>query len=124
METLCAYVHFTTIKIQSKRGIELEGGMYLNKTLSQLNINGKNLPINTFINTEYKDGKLSVEYSKFDERGLIFVIYMSDYGRILVMDKTMFESAFVQLFVLENYDKNLFEPVIVKPEIKIYKLKV
>lgn len=109
---------------QSKRGIELEGGMYLDKTLSQLNINGKNLPVNTFINTEYKDGKLSVEYSKFDERGLIFVIYMSDYGRILVMDKTMFESTFVQLFVLENYDKNLFEPVIVKPEIKIYKLKV
>lgn len=107
---------------KSERGIELGGGAYLDKSF--LNINGQKLPINTFIDTEYKNGKLSLEYFKFDERSRIFVIYMSDYNRLLILDKSMFESAFIQLFVLENYDKDLFEPVILTPKIKIYKLKV
>jgi undecaprenyl-diphosphooligosaccharide--protein glycosyltransferase len=31
---------------------------------------------------------------------------------------------YFQLFVLENYDKELFEPTILTPLAKIYKLKI
>lgn len=109
---------------KSERGIELGDGAYLDKTLNFLNISGKKLAINTFISTEYKDAKLNAHYSKIDERAWIYVIYMNDYNRLLILDKSMFESAFIQLFVLENYDKKLFEPVILTPLMKIYRLKV
>jgi len=35
----------------------------------------------------------------------------------------MYNSVFIQLFVFENYDKSLFEPVILNPLVKVYKLK-
>ena len=35
----------------------------------------------------------------------------------------MFNSTAIQLFVMEEYDKELFEPVIIRPEAKIYRLK-
>jgi len=49
---------------------------------------------------------------------------MRDYGRILILDKRMYNSAYIQLFVLENYDPNLFEPVILTPLSKVFKLKI
>jgi len=40
------------------------------------------------------------------------------------MDDTMPKTLYVQLMVLEEYDKNLFEPVTPVPQVKIYTLKV
>ena len=39
------------------------------------------------------------------------------------MDKAMYESAFVQMFFFENYDKSLYELVFSEKEAKVYKLK-
>ena len=47
---------------------------------------------------------------------------MKDYKRILIMDDLFFNSAFVQLFVFEN-GGGLFEPVILNPLVKVYKVK-
>jgi hypothetical protein len=48
---------------------------------------------------------------------------MKNYHQILVLDKRMYNSTFVQMFVLEKYDKDLFEPVIMTPLVKVFKLK-
>jgi len=40
-----------------------------------------------------------------------------------VMDSETFNSTYVQMFMLEKYDKNLFELVVSSPYSKIYKLK-
>jgi len=34
----------------------------------------------------------------------------------------MLSSAYIQLFALENYDKELFEPVLLNGAVKIYRL--
>jgi dolichyl-diphosphooligosaccharide--protein glycosyltransferase/undecaprenyl-diphosphooligosaccharide--protein glycosyltransferase len=47
---------------------------------------------------------------------------MKSYGKILIMDDRFFNSAFVQLFVFEN-GGGLFEPVILNPFVKVYKIK-
>ncbi|HHC11519.1 MAG TPA: peptide-binding protein, partial [Campylobacterales bacterium] len=44
--------------------------------------------------------------------GNICIVFMKSYGRVIVMDKATYNSAFVQMFILDNYDKNLFEEVI------------
>ena len=49
---------------------------------------------------------------------------MKSYNRFLVLDQKTLNSTYIQLFVFENYDKNLFEPVITSPLSKIYKLKI
>ncbi|MEO1923882.1 MAG: hypothetical protein ABGX25_05145, partial [Nautiliaceae bacterium] len=58
-----------------------------------------------------KDGKTVVRKQKLRDKGLNLVILQS-YGEGIIMDDYYYNSAFVQMFVFENYDKNLFEPVI------------
>lgn len=106
-------------------GILLTRGVILSDDGRQISINGVKINVNSFVQTEYgAQKKLNVKTHKFDESSDIFVIFMKNYGRILLLDKKLFNSAYIQLFVLENYDKSLFEPVILRPEAKIYKLKI
>ena len=53
----------------------------------------------------------------------VYVIYMVDYDRFILLDKEMFNSTFIQLYVLENYQNTPFEPVILDPTTKVYRLK-
>jgi len=52
------------------------------------------------------------------------VIYLKDYSRILVVDSNVYNSMFIQLFVLENYDANIYEKTILTPLVKVYRLKI
>jgi len=51
------------------------------------------------------------------------VIYMASYGSMLIVDDRTYDSLTIQLLVLENYDPKLFEPVMLTPYVKVYKLK-
>jgi undecaprenyl-diphosphooligosaccharide--protein glycosyltransferase len=67
--------------------------------------------------------KLNKTIHNIDNLADIYLIYMVDYGRFVIMDREMFNSSYVQLFVLENYADTPFEPVILDPAAKVYKLK-
>ena len=41
----------------------------------------------------------------------ISIIYIERFNRFLILDDEFLNSYFIQMYVLENYDKNLFEPV-------------
>lgn len=89
-----------------------------------LNFEGQKLPINTLYVTNYDEkGKLKVATNTIDSSSPLFIIVMKDYGRILILDETMLKSTYIQLYVLENYDRDLYEPVILSPVAKIYRLK-
>ena len=49
---------------------------------------------------------------------------MKDYNKFIVLENKMYSSTFIQMFVLENYDKSLFEAVILTPLVKVYKVKI
>jgi len=55
--------------------------------------------------------------------GTLCVVYLKSYNRVIIMDKETYNSAYVQMFMLGNYDKNLFELVVSSPYSKIYKIK-
>lgn len=83
----------------------------------------KRIPIKEIDLVGYeKNGKLFVKKDKLRENGLN-VIIMQSYGEALIVDDYYYNSTFVQMFVFENYDKNLFKPVILTPFMKIYKIK-
>ena len=54
----------------------------------------------------------------------VALIYMQAYNTFLVLDEAMFNASYIQLFVLENYDEKLFEPIILEPHAKVFKLKI
>ncbi|KIM03949.1 MAG: hypothetical protein KN64_09490 [Sulfurovum sp. AS07-7] len=51
------------------------------------------------------------------------VVYKSDSQTFYIMDSNTYNSAYIQMFLLGNYDKNLFELVVSSPYSKVYKLK-
>ena len=85
-------------------------------------IKGKQTPVNSYHYVQSLDGKLDTKSVTVDENAKICVVFLADYNRILLLDKKLFDSTFIQLFLFENYDKELFEPVVLDPTVKIYKL--
>jgi len=104
--------------------LDLGNGIALNKKNSMLRLGRSQIPLNSITITEYdKSGKLQVFKKELYPQSNIFMIVMKNYHQILVLDKRMYNSTFVQMFVLEKYDKDLFEPVIMTPLVKVFKLK-
>ena len=105
--------------------IFLGSGIVLNKKNATLTIGNKTVPIRRFVKTAYdKQGKLHVHEQLINFSSNFNVIYMSNYGTFLVVDEKTYNSTYIQLFVLEHYNKSLYEKVILSPSVKIYKLKI
>jgi len=80
-------------------------------------------PIKKIIVVGYKkDGSLDIKTQKIRKEGLNLVI-LSSYGSGMIMDDDYLNSAFIQMFVFDNYDKDKFVKVINSPWIKIYKIR-
>jgi dolichyl-diphosphooligosaccharide--protein glycosyltransferase/undecaprenyl-diphosphooligosaccharide--protein glycosyltransferase len=105
--------------------IHLGQGISFFKNTGMVKIGNKKVNLNKFIVTEYdKDKKLHVHSQKINFSGELILIYMKNYNRFLLVDKKIFNSAYIQLYVLENYDDTLYEPTILTPLVKIFKLKI
>ena len=90
-----------------------------------LTIQGEKLDIGREITVGYtKDNKLHKEQRIVHATGRYHVIFMSSYNNIMIVDDAYLNSMFVQMFVFENYDKDLFEPVTLDAMTKIYKVKI
>ncbi|MEE3776845.1 STT3 domain-containing protein [Campylobacter sp. CX2-4080-23] len=109
---------------QVKDGIALNNGIIISNDATYIDLNGQKFRVNSYIETKYDENmKLSKSIHNIDNLADIYLIYMVDYGRFILLDKEMFNSTFIQLYVLENYEKTPFEPVILDPTAKVYKLK-
>ncbi|WP_345993631.1 STT3 domain-containing protein [Sulfurimonas sp. HSL-1716] len=105
--------------------IYLQNGIAIGKSDAVVKMGNESVGINRFIKTWYaKDGKLQTDTKRFNVMSNLNVIYMASYGEFLIVDEATFNSLYIQLFVLEHYDKNLFEAVEMTPYAKIYKLKI
>ncbi len=104
--------------------IDLGNGVKLDKRGGVLHLGQNQVPIKRFVVSGYdKGGKLHKKVDEVNQNGLLSVIFMQSYGSFLVVDESLYNSLFIKLFVLEDYDKELFEPVIMSPYAKVYKLK-
>ena len=104
--------------------IDFGRGVYLDKSNSTIVIGKQVTPIKRFVKTVYsKNMKLQKDVKLLNTTSDINVIYMSNYNTFLVLDEKMYNSLYIQLMVLENPDKELFEEVILNPNVKVYKLK-
>jgi len=85
---------------------------------------GQEIPINAIYLVGYDNrGKVQVRSHKISSNGLVSVVFMKSYGQFLIVDQNILNSTYFQLFVFEQYDKNLYEPVVLTPFAKVYKIK-
>lgn len=111
--------------LQEENHIRLDNGILLSNDVSHISYGGARFAVNTYVRTAYDgQGRLQKDVYKINENAKLYVIFMEDYGRFLILDKEIFDSTYIQLFVLENYENTSFEPVILKPSAKVYKLKL
>lgn len=83
---------------------------------------GEKKPIHSWYKVNLKGGKTEITSKIIDENAKVRVVILLHYAVALLLDKKLFDSTFIQLFLFENYDKELFEPVVLDPTVKIYKL--
>ncbi len=104
--------------------IHLGSGIKVFKEGGAIQIGNQKIVLNSFITVGYnKDGRLQRHVQSLDPNSPISVIFMQTYKAFLVLDQNMLNSLFIQLFVLEEFDSELFEPSIMSPLVKVYKLK-
>lgn len=104
--------------------VELGSGISIIKDKNILKLGNQEIPIKSFYQVGYdQNKKLQVHEQHFASEGLN-VIYMASYGQFLVLDDFYLNSTYIQMFVFDRYDPNLFEQVLSDPMSKIYKLKM
>ena len=105
--------------------IQLGANIFLDKRTLDLIIEEKRAPIKRFVTTYYDSNlHLKKNVQLVNVFSNISVIYMKNYNTILLLDEAVYNSLYIQLFVLENYDKKLFEAVDLSPGAKVYRLKI
>ena len=109
---------------ETKESVLLGNGIVFDKANSTVKIQNQTLSLKRVVQTYYdKDMKLHKDTKLIDFGGKLNLIYMSAYKTFLLIDEKTYNSLYIQLMVLEEYDKNLFEQVIINPHAKVYKLK-
>ena len=105
--------------------ISLGNNIELLKNGGKIKVGNQEIPVGEFIVTEYRNGRtLNVSRQTLNFGANLSVIFMKSYNQFLVVDSKILNSTYIKMFVLEEYDKNLFEAVVLTPHAKVYKLKV
>jgi dolichyl-diphosphooligosaccharide--protein glycosyltransferase/undecaprenyl-diphosphooligosaccharide--protein glycosyltransferase len=104
-------------------GLKFANGMWMDMK-GYLHWSKKLIPLNSvYVGLYDKNGKYRVIKQPFNPNSNIIVVWYKPLNKVLILSTDMFNATYVQMFFLQNYDKNLFEPVILNPFVKIYKLK-
>jgi len=102
----------------------LANGIIIDSVKGEIVVGKKRVKIQYFDTTRMVGvGQTQVQSRLMHMDGNLCVVYMSSYQQIVVMDRKTYNSAYVQMFMLGKYDKNLFELVVSSPYSKIYKVK-
>ena len=104
--------------------VELENGIIYDMAKGTLQIGSETAKINKFDVVEYRPDGKSIRKSNIHYMdGTLCVVFMQSYNSFVVMDKETYNSAYVQMFMLDNYDKELFELVVSSPFGKTFRVK-
>jgi dolichyl-diphosphooligosaccharide--protein glycosyltransferase/undecaprenyl-diphosphooligosaccharide--protein glycosyltransferase len=119
------FIYQTNRFQDTKEFLNLDNGIGVDKQSGILKIGKQETPLKTFYFTAYDQaGKLVRQKQELHKDGRFSVVFMRSYNTFLVLDEEMINSSYIQLFVFENYDERYFEPVILDPSAKVFRLKI
>lgn len=109
---------------ESGESINLGKNIIIDKRNNTIRLGNQEVPLNTLYVTAYeRSGKLTIKKQLFNMTAPISIVFMKSYNKFLVLDQQTLNSTYMQLFVFENYNSDIFEPVILDPLAKVYRLK-
>jgi len=116
---------FPTVAIKNTKGIvSFQNGIEFDGKKGEIKIRKQKKNVKYFIVTQsMQKGGVQLQSQLYHADGEYAIIYMKSYSKFIIMDVKTFNSMYVQMFILEKYDKKLFELVVSSPYSKIYKLK-
>lgn len=90
-----------------------------------LHLGREEAPLKQFLTvTIDKKGTRKVETKVLHKEGELTLVFAKAYERFFLMDERMYNSLYVQMFLLGRYDPELFEPVVRSPWAMVYRLKI
>jgi len=105
--------------------INFGANVILDKQSNELKIGGKSIPVQTLYTVQYdKEQHVHTAKHLLNFSAHYSIIYMPSYHRFIICDNSYVDSLFIQMFVFEKYDVGKFEPTIMTPLAKVYKLKI
>lgn len=109
---------------QKEEILLLSNGIKIDLTHANVLLGKQTVPIISFdVVTLNKEFNAVVNHQALRMDGGLNVVYLKSYNQLIVMDPETYNSAYVQMFMLGNYDKSLFDLVVSSPYTKIYKIK-
>jgi dolichyl-diphosphooligosaccharide--protein glycosyltransferase/undecaprenyl-diphosphooligosaccharide--protein glycosyltransferase len=109
----------------TKDRVYMGNGISLDKKTNSIMLGKQKVPLKRIVRTAYdRDMKLHKNTQTINFGASLSLIYMADYHTFLLVDEDTYNSLYIQLGILENYDSRYFEKVISTPQAKIYKLKI
>lgn len=111
---------------EKKNLIELEDNVVIFKNSATIQIKNHHIPIKRFVTTYYEPNStnLKKKIKVFHTDSKYNVVYLASFQTFLIMEDEVYDSMWLQLYLFENYDKDLIEPIILNKYLKIYKIKI
>ena len=102
-----------------------EHGISVDKEKGVVEYMGQKFPLGSFMKVvRLPNGATGAENKVLNPNSRIVLLYMTSYNAYIVMDSDTYMSNFIQMFVMGQYDNNLFELVDDSQMMKIFKLKI
>ena len=111
---------------RAKKGSLLlfSNGVAFDYKKGELLINNSKVPVKLFITTKtLPNGDIKIMPQRYRHSADKIVLFIENNRRFILLDNETFKSNYVQMFLLGNYDKNLFELVVKSPYSRVYKIK-
>ncbi len=111
---------------QNKEAIIFDNNMMLDKATGVITV-GKNnkFKVKRYVTTNYtSNSKMEKNIQLAHDDGDLSIIFMQNQNKFIIIDEEKYNSTYFQLYVLDNYNKDLFELVVYHPFVKVYKLKI
>jgi dolichyl-diphosphooligosaccharide--protein glycosyltransferase/undecaprenyl-diphosphooligosaccharide--protein glycosyltransferase len=118
-------LYYTQRFNQSKTMINLGGGITVDKTKGELNINGQKTLLHQFIAVHpNSQGKVQISTQNVNAISNYSLVFLAQYNAFLLADNKILNTLYMQLMFFDNYDPSLFELIDNNPLMKVYKLKI
>ncbi|MFV0481241.1 MAG: STT3 domain-containing protein [Campylobacteraceae bacterium] len=105
--------------------LNLGNGFVLNKQTATITTGqNQSFILKRYVQVGYGAQGFQKNIQNIDPNSMYTLMHLQAYNIFLLLDEKMYNSLYVQMFFLENYDSNLFEFVSGNPYAKIFKLKI
>jgi len=120
-----SFIYQTDNYIENNEFIDLGKNIHVDIKNGTISINNKKTFLKRFVKTFYdKNDVFKTEVKSIDNKASLSLIFMESQRKMILLDERNYNSTFIKLAILGNYNKKLFSIIIDEPTIKIYKIKL